>query len=601
LTVKSHEKAVAFLNIANNELIPAVLNGERQKATDLSGGIMRKTFVEHRAFVDEGEKLTKESLKNREDEAASITTSRTTFLLVTAFVILALAVSLGFFIARSILGPLGQVVEKLKAISLGDTNQTLEYRSKDEIGALAEAFRSLNVYIRDIAAGVEKLGRGDLSVEVSERSSSDLLARNLTQTVDSMRSLIGEMDKLIKAAGDGQLSVRGETAKFQGAYAELVGGVNQMMDVIVTPVAEASGALEQVAARDMTARMSGEYKGEFAKIKESLNLAVGNLDDGFQQVGLSAEQVASAAGQISAGSQALAQGASEQASTLEEVSSSLQEIAAMSKQNATNSQQAQAMSDGARSSAEQGKTSMTQLTEAIEKIKQSSDSTARIVKTIEEIAFQTNLLALNAAVEAARAGDAGKGFAVVAEEVRNLAMRSAEAARNTAQLIDEAVTNTDQGVVINSEVSQKLEEINSQIEKVTIVVSEIAAASEQQSQGVEQINSAIEQMNSVTQQTAANSEESASAAEELSGQSMEMLSLIEGYKLTNSDRKKGKAARSVQKDQTYLPAFTPTMKTKPAKRSGGKNGTMAASTPLQTDPELLIPFDEMNDSVFDQF
>ncbi|HZS44590.1 MAG TPA: methyl-accepting chemotaxis protein, partial [Blastocatellia bacterium] len=210
----------------------------------------------------------------------------------------------------------------------------------------------------------------------------------------------------------------------------------------------------------------------------------------------------------------------------------------MSKQNTAHAKEARGLAERTRESAERGGQNMQRLTEAITKIKSSSDATAKIVKTIDEIAFQTNLLALNAAVEAARAGDAGKGFAVVAEEVRNLAMRSAEAAKNTANLIEESVKNAEGGVSLNEEVLKNFSEIHEQAKKVNEVMAEIAAASDQQAQGVSQVSTAIEQMNQVTQQTAANAEESASASEELTGQSQEMLNMIASFHLSAaSDRR----------------------------------------------------------------
>jgi methyl-accepting chemotaxis protein len=239
-----------------------------------------------------------------------------------------------------------------------------------------------------------------------------------------------------------------------------------------------------------------------------------------------AQQVASASGQISASSQSLAKGASESAASLEETSSSLEEISSMTKKNADTAHQASVLSAEAKSIADKGNGAMTKMGAAIAEIEKSASQTAKIIKTIDEIAFQTNLLALNAAVEAARAGEAGKGFAVVAEEVRNLAMRSAEAAKNTAGLIEGSVQNAKNGVAIADQVAQVLSEITTASAKVNMLVAEIAAASAEQSQGVSQVNQAIQQMDKVTQSNAAAAEESAASAQELNSQSEQLHSVV---------------------------------------------------------------------------
>lgn len=235
-----------------------------------------------------------------------------------------------------------------------------------------------------------------------------------------------------------------------------------------------------------------------------------------------AKQVGVASHQMSDNSQLLAEGASEQASSLEETSASLEEMGSVSRQNADNAMQANNLSGDASKAAIRGNDSMEKMSKTIDDIKVSSDKTARIIKTIDEIAFQTNLLALNAAVEAARAGEAGKGFAVVAEEVRNLAMRSADAARDTGTLIEESQQNADNGVQMAMGVAEALNDIVTSVQKVTALINDISEASDGQARGVEQINGAMGQMDKVTQSNASNAEESASASQELSSQSQEL-------------------------------------------------------------------------------
>jgi signal transduction histidine kinase len=255
----------------------------------------------------------------------------------------------------------------------------------------------------------------------------------------------------------------------------------------------------------------------------SVSRALGRI---IVQLTEGAGQVASASSQVSSASQSLAEGATEQAAGLQETSSSLEEMSSMTKQNAGNAQQANVLAAEAKKAAAVGASSMSQMNAAIQEIQKSADETAKIIKVIDEIAFQTNLLALNAAVEAARAGEAGKGFAVVAEEVRNLAMRSAEAAKDTAGRIEESVKNSKNGVDIAGEVGKVLEAIVQSVGKTTDLVSEIAAASQEQAQGIDQVNTTVSQMDKVTQQNAANAEESASASEELSAQAESMKEIV---------------------------------------------------------------------------
>lgn len=236
--------------------------------------------------------------------------------------------------------------------------------------------------------------------------------------------------------------------------------------------------------------------------------------------------VSQASGQVSSSSQTVASGACEQASSIEQISSNLEEMASMTRQNADNATKADSMVQQAANTAGQGAQTMKKMSAAIEKIETSADETAKIIKTIDEIAFQTNLLALNAAVEAARAGEAGAGFAVVAEEVRNLAQRSAAAAKDTSVLIEESQKNSEHGVTVSREVDNYLSQIVEQVGKVNSLISEVNTATAEQSQGIEKINNEIVQLDTVTKANSANAEESASAGVELSTQANNLEGMV---------------------------------------------------------------------------
>jgi len=256
-------------------------------------------------------------------------------------------------------------------------------------------------------------------------------------------------------------------------------------------------------------------------------------------------QVASAANQVSTGSQSLAEGSSEQAASLEETSSSLEELAAMTKRNADSAGSAKVLSGETRAAADAGNTDMIEMRQAMDAIKTSSNDIAKIIKSIDEIAFQTNILALNAAVEAARAGEAGAGFAVVADEVRALAQRSANSAKETASKIEVAIQNGDHGARVSVKVAQSLDIIVNKARKVDELVAEIANASSEQNQGIGQINTAVSQMDQVTQSNAANAEETAAAAEELTAQSVALKDTVGHLRQLVGGGKDGQSPSSI--------------------------------------------------------
>ncbi|UCF92371.1 MAG: cache domain-containing protein [Desulfobacterales bacterium] len=254
-------------------------------------------------------------------------------------------------------------------------------------------------------------------------------------------------------------------------------------------------------------------------ITQPINRIIAGLHEG-------AEQAASASGQVSSSSQSLSEGASEQAASIQETSSFLEEMSSMTRQNAANAGQADTLMKETNQVVAKANDSMTRLTASMDEISTASEETSKIIKTIDEVAFQTNLLALNAAVEAARAGEAGAGFAVVADEVRNLAMRAAEAAKNTADLIEGTVKKVMDGSALVNSTNKAFCEVAASSGKIGELVGEIFAASEEQAQGIEQVNKAVVEMDKVIQQNAANAEESASASEELNAQAAQMKEFV---------------------------------------------------------------------------
>jgi methyl-accepting chemotaxis protein len=492
----------------------------------------------------------------------------------------------GAVISSSIGSRLNTLADVARKASIGDIGKEFDLTAKDELGRIADSIRKIIDYKKEFTESIGQVSQGNFNINVSAMSERDALGQAMQLWINNNRHIEQEVARITQTVKEGKLRDRCKKDKMQGAYAKMIENINQMLDELVSPPGKAIHILTKVVEGDLTARVKGTYVGDHALFQNALNLTIKTLDDALTRVGVAAEQVSAASHQISSGSQTLSQKASEQASSIEEVSASLHEVAAMTKQNADNAKEARSLSRVAESSVEAGVERMKRLSDAINQIKTSSDSTAKIIKTIDEIAFQTNLLALNAAVEAARAGDAGKGFAVVAEEVRNLAMRSAEAAKNTANLIEESVKNSENGVSLNQEVLKSLIDINGQVKKVGSVMEEIAEASEQQTQGVEQVNSVINQMNIITQQVAANAEESASGAQELSGQAEELRTMVKAFHSSgfSFDTIDSTPAVKVKKQ---APAFT-----RAPEKNANTQSSGTARPSLQAESAKLIPFDD---------
>ena len=378
-----------------------------------------------------------------------------------------------------------------------------------------------------------------------------------------------------------------------GEYGKQAAAVMKGLDEIVNlnskAATEATSAAESKANSAKTTVFIVVIFGALTAFAFGLFLSL-NISRRLNQIvavtGEGASQIASAATQVSSAAQGVAEGSQEQAAAIEESTSSLEELAAMTKQNADNAKSAASLAGEAKTLMTKSADGAEAMDAAMKEIKVASDQTSKIVKTIDEIAFQTNLLALNAAVEAARAGEAGKGFAVVAEEVRNLAMRAAEAAKNTGSLIEENVTRVNGGVQIIDNLKTTLNATVSTADKVTNLATEVAAASDEQSRGIEQISIAINQMNAVTQQNAANAEEAASASEEAAGQAQ---SLQENVNELSSIVNGGNAAQN-----STTQSYTSTNYHKPSVKP--KIFTKPAASKKQAKPSQVIPLsdDEIN-------
>lgn len=396
---------------------------------------------------------------------------------------------------------------------------------------------SSEIDLKRLTAGKEEVAKLRTSIDgelgkLDALSLDDTAKQRIKLVRDSLPVFAASSDKVFKLSADFlqqdaatalQNEVSAPQGKITASLDELMQGVleqtNAAPDAIIGKARVGAVWVLAAAASAVVLGVGLAVLTVQRFVMKPLRRFAKSLADSAEDTNRNADVVASS-------SQKLAQASSEQAAALEQTTAALTQVSSMTRTNAETAQHAATLSTEARAAADQGSDSMHQMTTAIAEIRKSAEETAKIIKVIDEIAFQTNLLALNAAVEAARAGEAGKGFAVVAEEVRSLAMRSADAAKNTAALIESSVRSSQKGVAIVAEVGKQLEGITTATTKVNSMVMEISAASGEQKQGIEQVSKAVTEMDKTTQANAANAEESASASSELAKQSDVMKAVV---------------------------------------------------------------------------
>ncbi|HTY38684.1 MAG TPA: methyl-accepting chemotaxis protein, partial [Bacteroidota bacterium] len=411
---------------------------------------------------------------------------------------------------------------------------------------------------------VDRISKGNIPAQITDtyKGQYNLIKTNLNQCVVTVNALVADATMLAQAAVEGKLSTRADAAKHQGDFRKIVQGVNETLDAVIKPVQEGTTVLEKMAQGDLTHRVTGSYQGDHQLIKDSINTVAESLNKALLDVSSAVGATASASSQISSSTEEMAAGAQEQTTQAAEVATAVEEMTKTIMENAKNAVSAADTAKKAKDSAGQGGevvdetiSGMKRIADVVNKSAQtvralgrSSEQIGDIIAVIDDIADQTNLLALNAAIEAARAGEQGRGFAVVADEVRKLAERTTKATKEIAGMIkqiqgdtagavssmDEGTLEVDKGIKLADKAGASLKEIVGISQTVTEMITQIAAASEQQSSTSEQISKNVEAISSVTGQTASGTQQVARAAEDLNRLTDNLQKLISNFRLTGS-------------------------------------------------------------------
>ena len=521
-------------------------------------------------------------------------------------------------VTKFIVEGLGKVLEATKQLRNGNLAYRATVGTKEEIGQLAQAFNAMGEQLgqmvanqqQEIAAKVaevkgitDAIGKSQAAIEFNLDGTIITANENFSRTMGyRLDEITGRHHRMFCAPaytqspeyqtlwaklGRGEFDagvyprVRkdGKEIWIQASYNPILDPNGKVYKVVkfatdITAqksaqvemerlVAESQTVLGKLAANDLTQSMMGVYQGDLEKVKTSINDALGNLTRTITTVREAVEAVSTGSEEITKGNEDLSQRTSEQASALEETSASMEEMTSTVKQNADNAKQANQLAIAARDTADKGGAVTKKAVDAMGEINKSSKKIADIITVIDEIAFQTNLLALNAAVEAARAGEHGRGFAVVAAEVRNLAQRSAMAAKEIKGLINESIQRVTDGSELVNQSGKTLEEIVNAVKRVTDIIAEISAASQEQASGIDQVNKAIMSMDETTQQNAALVEETTSAAQSMKEQAKELMRQIEVFKVAQGAGVQGVIPK-MRRDMPRLMSTPPAWEVGPA-------------------------------------
>lgn len=525
------------------------LENKRQSVA-LSMGVGRQKEDTADNLLTELTKLKEQEAKSYSDLTTANYQSSRQFMMILVIGGILLGLALGIIISRMISKPVAGLVEVADRIARGDVNQRIEFQSKDELGSLANAFRGAVGYIKGVAGAAEKLGKGDMKVDLEPKSEDDELTKNFLKAVDAVKRLIADVGDLAETAVAGKLSNRADASRHEGDFGKIVRGVNETLDAVVKPVQEAGQALQHIAQGDLTARVRGDYAGDHAAIKNDINRMADQLSASMQAIAQNSQALASSSEELSAVSNQMSSNAEETATqsnvvsaaaeqvtkNLETVSTATEEMTSSIKEIAKNANEAAKVATSAVKTAE-----TTNATVA--KLGQSSAEIGQVIKVITSIAQQTNLLALNATIEAARAGEAGKGFAVVANEVKELAKETAKATEDITQKIGEIQDDTKGAVDAIAEISQIITQINdiantiaSAVEEQTATTNEIARNVAEGAQGGRQVAGNITSVAAAAKNTTEGASNTQSAATELARMAAELQHLVGQFKFDSGSQ-----------------------------------------------------------------